>query len=361
MGSFAWPKAELPTQTERAPWFVATLEGQDHNFTFVNDTFAAIFGTRRYAGCTVGQIFPEVTGQVYPELLDKIFKTGSRVSLKDSGIQTRAAPDGPLVDRHIDINYVPTLDAKGRVSGIYLEGFVSTTNPMALMSRRAIDNGLKALSDADILALILYQQNNELPAQDTADQLLGRFDGLGGVLSASMADLERIAPLACPDRLRTLHASTALHLNLIRELGSRVLRQKVGRRPVLSSSVLVQAFLLASLRHETREQFRVLFLDHGNKLIADEVLGQGSISQVAVYSREVIRRALELAAAALILVHNHPGGSRTISANDRAMTVEIVRAGQALGINIHDHLIVAGDSVISLAAAGLLKSSGAGR
>ncbi|WP_271146825.1 DNA repair protein RadC [Brevundimonas sp. NIBR10] len=218
------------------------------------------------------------------------------------------------------------------------------------MTRRALDVGLKGFTDPELLALLVYQQSQDITALTTANQLIDRFRCLSGVLMASRADLEHIAPAHAPDGLRALKSSTALHLNLIRELSRRVLRQKVGRRPLLASSVLVRTFLAASLRHEPREEFHVLFLDHGNGLIADEVLARGSISRVAVYSREVMRRALELSATALILVHNHPSGSRKISADDRAITLEIVRAGQTLGIEVHDHLIVAGDDVISLRA-----------
>lgn len=348
------PAGTTLSSAERAPWFVATFKGADHRFEFVNDSFRTTFGARAYEGRSVALLFPEIRDQAYPKVLDKVFKAGCRISLKDSVIQTRDGEGGPLVDRVIDVDYVPTLDARGGISGLYLEGFESSPTSLDHLSNRAADGGLKALSDAEILALLLYQQSRDQGAEGIAHQLLDRFQGLGGVLAASLASLEQIAPALASDGVRALHGSTALHLKLVRELGRRVIRQKVTRRPVLSSSALVRTFLSASLRHEPREEFHVLFLDHGLNLIADEVMGQGSVSQVAVYTREIMRRALELSATALILVHNHPSGSRVISADDRAMTMEIERAGQTLGIAVHDHLVVAGDTVVSLRERGVL-------
>jgi DNA repair protein RadC len=355
MGSFARPKREKPSNVQRAPWFVATLKGCDHAFEFVNDSYTSTFGARGYEGRTVHELFPEVRGQAYPAMLDEVFNTGRRISLTGSPIWIQSEGEGPLVERVVDFNYIPTMGTSGSINGIYCEGFISSPNPMDVLTTRASDAGLKGFTDTELLALLVYQQSHDVAALTTAHQLIDRFRCLSGVLMASRSDLEHIAPAQASDGLRSLKSSTALHFKLIRELSRRMLRQKMGRRPLLASSVLVRTFLAASLRHEPREEFHVLFLDHGNGLIADEVLGRGSITRVAVYSREVMRRALELSATALILVHNHPSGSRQISADDRAITLEIVRAGQTLGIEVHDHLIVAGDDIISFRAEGLLK------
>lgn len=345
-----------PADSRRARRFVATFKGADHCFDVVNDSFVGHFGERDYRGNAARRLFPEIEHQHYPAILDRAFQTGERISLRGSLIQTRMIPGGPLVERVIDIDYIPTRDARGDVDGLYVEGLVSAPPPMEQLARRAVECGARSLSDSELLALLLHQKGGDADPSDTAAHLLHRFDGLGGVLSASMADLERIAPATASDGLRSLQTSAAVHLKLVREIGRRVLRQKVGRRTVLSSSSLVRAFVSASLRHAPREEFHVLFLDNSLGLIADEVLGEGTVAHVHVYSREVIRRALELSATSLILVHNHPSGMPTVSRGDRDMTAEIVRAGHPLGIEVHDHLIVAGDAIVSFAAEGLLKT-----
>ena len=108
------------------------------------------------------------------------------------------------------------------------------------------------------------------------------------------------------------------------------------------------------LAGRTREAFRVLFLDKANQLIADELMGDGTVDHAPVYPREVMRRALELAASACCLVHNHPSGSSTPSSADIEMTRQVVEAGRALGIAVHDHFLVAGDQVVSFRALGLM-------
>ena len=129
---------------------------------------------------------------------------------------------------------------------------------------------------------------------------------------------------------------------------------KCAKRPVISSWSALLAYTKTALAHEAREQFRVLFLDKKNQLIADEVLGQGTIDHAPVYPREVVRRALELSAAAVILVHNHPSGDPTPSAADIDMTRQVIEAGRALKIAVHDHLVVGREGVASFKALGLI-------
>jgi DNA repair protein RadC len=122
---------------------------------------------------------------------------------------------------------------------------------------------------------------------------------------------------------------------------------------VISSWSALLAYVKTALAHEAREQFRVLFLDKKNQLIADEVMNRGTVDHAPVYPREVMRRALELSASAVILVHNHPSGDPTPSSADIDMTRQIVEAGRSLRIAVHDHLIAARDGVASLKALGL--------
>ena len=130
-------------------------------------------------------------------------------------------------------------------------------------------------------------------------------------------------------------------------------QEQIKGRTVISSWSALLAYVRQALMHEAREQFRVLFLDKKNALIADEVMGKGTVDHAPVYPREVMRRALELSASAVILVHNHPSGDPTPSHADIDMTRQVVDAGRALRIAVHDHLIVGREGVASLKALGL--------
>ena len=153
---------------------------------------------------------------------------------------------------------------------------------------------------------------------------------------------------------REIGAPAARELTLLHALLLRTLAYPLRHRSVLSSTEAVRAYVRARLAASPRESFHVLFLDKRNALIADERLGQGSVDHAPVYPREVVRRALELSASAILLVHNHPSGDATPSSADVAMTKQIVEAARALGLAVHDHFIVAGDQVASLRALGLM-------
>jgi DNA repair protein RadC len=132
----------------------------------------------------------------------------------------------------------------------------------------------------------------------------------------------------------------ALDLKLVSTVAHRTLKSELKGKPVLSSWASVIRYCHAAMAHETREQFRILFLDKRNALIADEVQGRGTVDHTPVYPREVVRRALELSATALILVHNHPSGDPKPSRADIDMTKTIIDAAGPLGITIHDHIII---------------------
>lgn len=134
----------------------------------------------------------------------------------------------------------------------------------------------------------------------------------------------------------------------------RATREKIEGRPVISSWTALLAYVRDKLQHESREQFRVLFLDRKNQLIADELMGQGTVDQAPVYPREIAKRALELSSSSLILVHNHPSGDPTPSRADIDMTREIIDALAPLGISVHDHLIAAKRGVSSFKTEGLI-------
>lgn len=164
---------------------------------------------------------------------------------------------------------------------------------------RALAGGLTALPDYELLELFLFRSIPKKDVKPLAKQLLARFGSFSGVLGAT------------PEELRTVKGvgeSVALDLKLLHEAALRLGREQVGQRPVISSWSALLAYVKTALAHEAREQFRVLFLDKKNGLIADEVLGRGTVDHAPVYPREVMRRALELGASAIILVHNEDLG-----------------------------------------------------
>lgn len=199
------------------------------------------------------------------------------------------------------------------------------------------------LDDAALLGALLGGRDETSTA--LAERLLARFGSLGGVAAADACALARVAPDG-GDALR--------FLSLARELGVRLARINAARRPVITSASALEAYARTAMAHLPREQFRVLFLDNQNKLMLDEFLAEGTVNHAPVYPREVIRRALELSASALILLHNHPSGDPTPSRADIEMTRMVIDAARCLGLQVHDHLVVGRDGTASFRALGLM-------
>jgi DNA repair protein RadC len=213
------------------------------------------------------------------------------------------------------------------------------------MRARLLAAGPDALADHEMLEMLLFLA---LPRRDTkpiARELLTRFGGFGPVVTASPGELRAVEGLG--------DAGIAA-LKLAQAAASRLLRGELAAKPVLRSWEALANYLRAALGHERTEQFRVLFLDARTRLIADEIMGRGTINHAPVYPREIARRALELHASTVILAHNHPSGAREASRDDIAMTREVRRALQPLGVILHDHLIVTGDAVTSMQQQGLI-------
>lgn len=205
--------------------------------------------------------------------------------------------------------------------------------------------GAEALSDYELLELYLFRT---IPRQDTkplAKALLDRFGTLAAVLAAPAHLIEKVhgAGRAVAQDLKTAHALLA-----------RTGRTELKTRTVITSSSQLLSYCRRSMAHAPREQFRVLFLDAKNQLIADEVLNEGTVDHAPVYPREVVRRALEHSAAAVILIHNHPSGDPKPSSADVAITNDIVAAAATVGVKVHDHLVIGRNGVESLKALGLL-------
>jgi DNA repair protein RadC len=209
---------------------------------------------------------------------------------------------------------------------------------------RFMTGGADALPDYELLELLLF---SAIPRRDTkplAKQLIARFGDFAGVISAPPAQLA----------LEGLSDNTIATLKLIQAGAHRLGRQRVMTQPILSSWTALTEYLHSAMAREANEQFRLLFLDRKNRLIGDEIQARGTVDHTPVYVREVVKRALDLGATALILVHNHPSGDPTPSRADIEMTRDIARAAAPLGVTIHDHIIIGRGEPASLRALGLL-------
>ncbi|WP_428841961.1 RadC family protein [Marivita geojedonensis] len=196
-----------------------------------------------------------------------------------------------------------------------------------------------------MLELILFRCLSNGDVKPLANLLIATFGDFNRVLSAP---IERLT------ELKGVGPEIAFDLKLIEAATHRMSQGKVLKRPVISSWDALLDYCRVSMSHRDTEAFRILFLDRKNVLIADEVQGRGTVDHVPVYPREVIKRALVLNASALILVHNHPSGDPTPSAADIDMTADIVRACDAVGITVHDHLIVGKSKEVSFKSEGYL-------
>ena len=209
---------------------------------------------------------------------------------------------------------------------------------------RFLAAGPEALGDHEILEFLLFA----LPRRDTkslARALLTRFGSFASVIAAPAQDLRA---------LEGLGESGVATLKLVHAAALRLLRTEIIGQPVLGNWDRLLEYLQAELSRERIEQFHVLFLDNRNRLIADEAQQRGTVNHTPVYPREVAKRALELHATALILVHNHPSGDPTPSGDDLTMTHHIHTAAAALSIVLHDHIVIGNGRVFSFRREGLL-------
>jgi len=202
-----------------------------------------------------------------------------------------------------------------------------------------------ALDDRTLLALLLERTDPDADTERLAAVLLDRFGSLGAVAGALPGELARASIVG---------SAVLADLKLLRELAIRLSREDACRRPVITSWTALVAYVRTALAHEPREQFRTLFLDRRNILLRDELVAEGTVDHAPVYPREVIRRALELSASAMILVHNHPSGDPTPSRPDIEMTRQIVEAARLFSLQVHDHLVIGREGTASFKALGLI-------
>jgi DNA repair protein RadC len=210
---------------------------------------------------------------------------------------------------------------------------------------RFLTGGADALPDYELLELVLFRAIPRRDTKDLAKRLLARFGTFAEVINAPEQRLKEVSGVgdAVVTELKLIHAA-ALRLG----------KSQIMNRPILSSWNEVISYLTAAQAFEKKEQFRILFLDQKNRLIADEIQGQGTVNHTPVYVREIVKRALEHSSTALILVHNHPSGDPTPSRPDIDMTNLIVQAAKPMGISVHDHIVIGRDGHASFRALRLL-------
>ncbi len=199
------------------------------------------------------------------------------------------------------------------------------------LRQRFLNAGPSALADYELLELVLFMA---LPRRDTkpiAKALLERFGSFAGVISA---DPRRL------DEIKGMGRSGVIGIKAVQAAALKFMRDELMDRPILSSWDQLLTYCRASMGYSDTEQFRILFLNNKNTLIADEVQQTGTVDHTPVYPREVVKRALERGATAIIMVHNHPSGDPTPSKADIEMTREVVEAARKLRITVHDHVII---------------------
>ena len=202
-----------------------------------------------------------------------------------------------------------------------------------------------SLPDYEMLELVLFLAKPRAEVKPLAKALITRFGSFADVISADAKELVAV---------KGVGENTAVALKTIRAAAIRLAREQVMNQPVISSWQKLLDYCRASLAFAKTEEFRVLFLDRKNVLIADEMQQTGTVDHTPVYPREVVKRALDLGASAIIMVHNHPSGDPTPSKGDIEMTKEVREACEKLGISLHDHLIIGKSGHASFKSLGLL-------
>ena len=211
------------------------------------------------------------------------------------------------------------------------------------LRERFLKGGKNALQDYEFLELILFRVIPRRDVKPLAKQLIEQFGDLAGVLSAEPAILKVV---------KGLGTSAIVDMKIIEATAQELTKNRVKNKPILNSWTSLINYCKASMAHLHVEQFRLIFLDRKNYLIADEVIQQGTVDHVPVYPREVVKRALEMNASSVILVHNHPSGDPTPSHADIEVTNQITNACKTVNIAVHDHIIIGRDSEVSLRALG---------
>jgi DNA repair protein RadC len=213
------------------------------------------------------------------------------------------------------------------------------------LRERFLNGGDGSLHDYELLELLLAQAQKRIDTKPIAKALIRKFNGFAGVMAAAPDELQEVDGVG---------PAAAVIIKVVQACALRMARQEVTKREVIGSWKKLLDYLRMAMAEEKTEQFRLLFLDNKNALIADEEQQRGTVNHTPVYPREVVKRALELGASAIILVHNHPSGDPTPSQDDIAMTKEVAAAADKLGISVHDHISIGRKGHASLRSLGHL-------
>lgn len=213
------------------------------------------------------------------------------------------------------------------------------------LRERLLRGGAEALADYEVLEYLLFAAIKQGDTKPIAKDLIAQFGSLAGVLNADPGALQRV---------KGVGRTSAAALKSVAIAARRMARSEVSSKPVLASWQALIDYLTTDMAHLTVERVRVLYLDTRNRLIDDHHVGDGSIDEAAIHPREVIRRAMDVGASALILVHNHPSGSPEPSRADIQITRRIAEAGRLLGVTVHDHVIIGREGHVSLRSKGLI-------
>ncbi len=215
----------------------------------------------------------------------------------------------------------------------------------ARLRERLLEGGSNALLDHELIEYLLSLAIRRRDMKPLAKELIDTFGSLSAVLTADGESIKKVPGMG--------ETSTAA-IKIVQAAALRLISEPVRDQPILTSWQALLDYLRADMAHLVHERVRVLHLNSKNRLIRDELVSEGSIDQAAIYTREVIKRALELGSAAIILVHNHPSGDSAPSRQDIAITKDICDAGRKLGIAVHDHIIIGKDGHTSFRSKGLI-------
>ncbi|MGH1403033.1 MAG: RadC family protein [Alphaproteobacteria bacterium] len=213
------------------------------------------------------------------------------------------------------------------------------------LRERFVTSGANALQDYELIEMLLFMAIPRRDVKPLAKTLLSSFGSLSELMNASHNALTQIDGIS---------ANTATAIKTVSAIAERMVRQDIMHKPILNNWARLMDYCYMTMAHETREHFRILFLNKKNELIADEIQNSGTVDHTPAYPREVMKRSLELGATAIILMHNHPSGDPKPSQADIDMTNKIIQAAQPFNIEIHDHIIIARNGYTSFRNEGLI-------
>lgn len=203
----------------------------------------------------------------------------------------------------------------------------------------------ETLQDYEILELLLFQSIPRGDVRPLAKTLVQKYGSLGAVLSADVSSLKAV---------KGVGEAVICAIKVANNCSVRFIKEELKQKPIMASWKTLIDYCLVQMKHKTTEEFRIFFLNSKNMLIADELQGEGTVNHTPVYPREVVKRALEIGASSIILVHNHPSGDCTPSDSDIEMTQKILQATISVGIAVHDHIIIGGNNFFSFRNKGLM-------